>query len=315
MGAGLQEPLLGPSVAPAWLENAPSLFVGAATSGNAEFMATIHEAVREAGLSEAAFYADAEAFFHLSMPDASDVPLLASFLRLEGEAALPVLVQLLAFKPNLDAPVGQGQGNVTFYASATGRADAVSLLLRAGASPHTKSGRQGQTPLHGAAQGGHLDVVELLVRHGASLLVETNEGFTAAALAQRGGHVAVANFIHARGGFPTMQPPAQRPKPVRAAPARAGAVRGFPAPQYTMPQYTMPSPPTRVVVVERQVIIRETAREPASECPCCCRACCDIKCCDTCCSFKLCESCCSAKCCDSCCSCRICKTCCFCCPG
>ena len=293
MAGDLHEPLL-PHQEPkkTALGDECALFVGAATTGNAALMSSIRESVREARLSEGAFYAEAEALFQASLPEAANVPLLASFLRLEKDA-LPVLAELLAFKPDLAAAVGRGGGPVLFYAAAAGRADAVSSLLNAGANLHTKSGRLGQTALHAAAAAGHVDCVEILVREGASLLAETSEGFTAAALAQQAGHVSVVRFMHARGGFPVLQPPPQPRAPLR----------GFPR--------TAPLARTKLVVVERVVRERTEPESSASGCCCCCcERCCDVKCCDSCCSCRMCDTCCSTDCCDSGCSCRLCEICC-----
>jgi NF-kappa-B inhibitor-like protein 2 len=53
----------------------------------------------------------------------------------------------------------------------------VEFLLDKGAAINDRGGSQcsGVTPLHDAASCGHLDVMELLMDHGASVLSRTNE--------------------------------------------------------------------------------------------------------------------------------------------
>ena len=56
-----------------------------------------------------------------------------------------------------------------------GRLDFVRALLEAGADVQRR-GQFGYTALHAAAQGGHLDVVQELVRRGASVNCKNNDG-------------------------------------------------------------------------------------------------------------------------------------------
>ena len=53
----------------------------------------------------------------------------------------------------------------------------MSLLLGSGADPDSRTNK-GYTPLHGASERGHIDVVRRLLGGGASVNVLTNEGFT-----------------------------------------------------------------------------------------------------------------------------------------
>ena len=49
-----------------------------------------------------------------------------------------------------------------------GREDLVGILLAAGANPNTRTGSPQKTPLHLATAGGHVQVMEMLVKRGAN---------------------------------------------------------------------------------------------------------------------------------------------------
>jgi ankyrin repeat protein len=58
----------------------------------------------------------------------------------------------------------------------------------------------GATALHWAAINNHRDVVELLVRRGASLdLCDARYNSTPAGWAREGGHIELADFLHSSG--------------------------------------------------------------------------------------------------------------------
>ncbi|MGA3186680.1 MAG: ankyrin repeat domain-containing protein [Bryobacteraceae bacterium] len=78
------------------------------------------------------------------------------------------------------------------YASAYGRNSVVEFLLERGADLAVKRG-DGQTPLHMAVIGGHLETVKLLLRHDASLEIENQYGGTA---------LGQARWSAANGGDP-----------------------------------------------------------------------------------------------------------------
>ena len=50
-----------------------------------------------------------------------------------------------------------------------------------------------------AAANGHLEIVKMLLRHGADLHVKTNDGKTARSFAEDRGRAAVAEFLRSRG--------------------------------------------------------------------------------------------------------------------
>jgi hypothetical protein len=73
----------------------------------------------------------------------------------------------------------------------------VKLALNDGADVN-ESGDLG-TPLHGAAANGHLDIVQLLVEHGADHHVIDPAGKTPEELASENGHLAVVDYLRSLG--------------------------------------------------------------------------------------------------------------------
>nr|XP_054757410.1 ankyrin repeat domain-containing protein 65-like [Lytechinus pictus] len=82
-----------------------------------------------------------------------------------------------------------------------GHLDIVKYLVRHGVEIEDKD-RRGNSPLHHAAYGGHLDVVEYLVGQGA--LVEKIDwlGKTPVQIASSGGHQDVVEFLLSKGAKP-----------------------------------------------------------------------------------------------------------------
>merc|ERR1712130_806031 len=68
------------------------------------------------------------------------------------------------------------------------------LLLEQGASLEVKD-KAGRTPLLGAAQGGHTNMLELLQEQGAIVDVQDSKGSTALHLTCAGGHNAAASLL------------------------------------------------------------------------------------------------------------------------
>lgn len=71
---------------------------------------------------------------------------------------------------------------------------AAAALLDAGAAPNVFQ-QGGWTPLHSAALHGHLDLVELLLRHGADPAAESDDGQTPTDLAREKGHARVVERL------------------------------------------------------------------------------------------------------------------------
>lgn len=107
---------------------------------------------------------------------------------------------LLAASPDL--VLARGTNGNTLLNLAGGRSAIVQLLLEAGADP-TVANDRGWTPLHQAAYGNHVEVVELLVTAGAPLdAVAYGEGGTPLAAALFWGHREVAEVLAAYAVVP-----------------------------------------------------------------------------------------------------------------
>lgn len=76
-------------------------------------------------------------------------------------------------------------------AVAGNHADVAALLIAAGADVNARQ-RHGWTPLHGAAQNGATDTVERLLAAGADVAATNDDGVSAADLAAKAGHEALA---------------------------------------------------------------------------------------------------------------------------
>ncbi|XP_037804224.1 ankyrin-3-like [Penaeus monodon] len=70
-----------------------------------------------------------------------------------------------------------------------GHVEIVKILLQSGADKEAKN-YEGMTPLHLASWGGHAEVIEVLLQKGANGNARTDEGMTAIHLASMGGHVS-----------------------------------------------------------------------------------------------------------------------------
>jgi ankyrin repeat protein len=84
----------------------------------------------------------------------------------------------------------------------TGAADAVSALLSFEADVGLKESKKHQTALMWAAAGGHADVVQLLVDHGADIKTPSRGGFTPLLFAARSGDVDTARILVEAGADP-----------------------------------------------------------------------------------------------------------------
>ena len=79
-------------------------------------------------------------------------------------------------------------------AAAAPSLEVVTLLLEAGADPNVQQ-HGGWTPLHAAAMHGDTAMVEALLQHSAALETTSDEGKTAAGLAEEKGHGSIAERL------------------------------------------------------------------------------------------------------------------------
>jgi cytohesin len=74
------------------------------------------------------------------------------------------------------------------------------LLIRHGATLNVRNKDNGATPLHEAAQKGHLDVVQVLLANGADPAIRDNSNATALDEALRYRHIAVVSLLMDKSG-------------------------------------------------------------------------------------------------------------------
>ena len=115
-------------------------------------------------------------------------------------------LMMAAFKRNKDAvnallakgaKVNRSGWTPLHYAAAAGDDEIAALLVQRGAQLDAVSPRQSgaYTPLMMAAREGHASTAQLLLKRGAKAGLKNTEGFTAAQIAERAGHAALAQTI------------------------------------------------------------------------------------------------------------------------
>jgi ankyrin repeat protein len=109
---------------------------------------------------------------------------------------LPTVETLLA----KGAAVNRPGWTALHYAAAGGDNDIAALLLERGARVDAVSppASGAYTPLMMAAREGHQDSALFLLEHGANPMLKNGEGLTAAQIAERADHKAIASAIQAR---------------------------------------------------------------------------------------------------------------------
>ena len=78
------------------------------------------------------------------------------------------------------------------------------LVIDCGVDPNIQD-FNGWTPLHHAAQSGHLNVVKLLLEHGANPNIQNNNGNTPLHLAARRDYCVIVRLLLEHGADPTIR--------------------------------------------------------------------------------------------------------------
>jgi Ankyrin repeats (3 copies) len=114
-------------------------------------------------------------------------------------------------RETLSASTAEERHRALALAAQFGRAEIVRLLLEAGEDPNRYNPvgcHSHSTPLHQAAANGHMDVVRLLVEHGASLdFKDILFGGTPLGWAEHSGHKAIADYLRAQEARTGTKPP------------------------------------------------------------------------------------------------------------
>ena len=88
-------------------------------------------------------------------------------------------------------------------AASNGEADAIRILVAAGAALEATPNRNKATPLHAAAGKGFVEAIEALLAAGASLEARTSAGATPMALALENGHVEAQHTLRSHWAVPS----------------------------------------------------------------------------------------------------------------
>jgi len=100
---------------------------------------------------------------------------------------------LLASRAQVNARDSDGR-TILMKAANLGHDDACQLLIRRNAGVN-KQDNNGCTALMATAKNGHDSLCELLIQHGAQIDTKNNDGYTALMLAAQGGHVSTIKLI------------------------------------------------------------------------------------------------------------------------
>lgn len=119
----------------------------------------------------------------------------------------PEIIKLLINKKtNLELEDIYGQ-SVLYLAAHNGYFESVKLLLNAGALPQPLVGRSkyNKLPLVGASGQGHLDIVKLLIKHGADINKQENSGDTALIAATKEKKLEIVEYLLSKGADPSIK--------------------------------------------------------------------------------------------------------------
>jgi ankyrin repeat protein len=120
-----------------------------------------------------------------------------ALLRAAYEGDIPRLRAILArgVDPDIKLPVRHPEAAL-FVASAKGRAEAVEVLLEAGADVDVRCGLMKRAPLHAAAAGGHIDAIQRLCEAGADIdILDAKDGTPLHLAARSGKHGSAVSLL------------------------------------------------------------------------------------------------------------------------
>jgi len=115
--------------------------------------------------------------------------------------ALAYWIVIYWYLPDLTTPVNHIS---LFVAVDKGDLKKVESLLKLGVNPNIRD-KNGKTPLHKAASGGHVAVAKLLLEHGADIHARDNANWTPLHFAASKGHAEVLKLLLKHGADPNIQ--------------------------------------------------------------------------------------------------------------
>jgi len=126
--------------------------------------------------------------------DAADPEERTSLMWAAFNGHTPVVEYLLDKGAAIEAKDSSGR-SALMYASSGPYAETVGLLLSKGAEVNVQGALEGFTALMTAAAEGQLEVVRILLEHGADPSLKDQDGDTAGSFAEENGHAAVVELL------------------------------------------------------------------------------------------------------------------------
>jgi ankyrin repeat protein len=122
--------------------------------------------------------------------------------RASTEVYLQIIRLLLDKGANVNAKNIAGLTPLHTAVLRRGEPAAVELLIARGAAVNAVADQQGWIPLHGAAGSGRLDLVDILLAHGADRTAKDGRGLTPAQVAKGAGHAAIVKRLESATSLP-----------------------------------------------------------------------------------------------------------------